>query len=94
VFTTVSEIQIFVTRLVALNNQTVFIPNGILSKGKITNYALEKCRGADLTLAISYNSDIKKAKDLILSILNENPQYLKHLNQRFLLKTLQIAQLS
>ena len=74
VFATVSEIQIFVTKLVTPNNQTVFIPNGFLSNGNITNYSLEKFRRADLTFAISYDSDIKKAKDLILSILNENPK--------------------
>jgi small conductance mechanosensitive channel len=77
VFATVSEIQIFVTKLITPNNQTVFIPNGILSNGNITNYSLEKYRRADLTFAISYDSDIKKAKDLILSILNENPKVLQ-----------------
>jgi small conductance mechanosensitive channel len=77
VFATVSDIQIFVTKLVTPNNQTVFIPNGILSNGNITNYSLEKFRRADLTFAISYDSDIKKAKDLILSILNENPKVLQ-----------------
>lgn len=77
VFATVSEIQIFVTKLITPNNQTVFIPNGILSNGNITNYSLEKFRRADLTFAISYDSDIKKAKDLILSILNDNPKVLK-----------------
>jgi small conductance mechanosensitive channel len=77
VFATVSEIQIFVTKLITPNNQTVFIPNGVLSNGNITNYSLEKYRRADLTFAISYDSDIKKAKDLILSILNENPKVLQ-----------------
>jgi small conductance mechanosensitive channel len=77
VFGTVSEIQIFVTKVITANNQTVFIPNGILSNGNITNYSLEKIRRADLTFAISYDSDIKKAKDLILSVLNENPKVLQ-----------------
>jgi small conductance mechanosensitive channel len=44
------------------NNQTVFIPNGILSNGNITNYSLKKFRRADLTFAISYDSDIKRQK--------------------------------
>jgi small conductance mechanosensitive channel len=35
-----------------------------------------KFRRADLTFAISYDSDIK-GKDLILSILNENPKSTK-----------------
>lgn len=77
IFGTVSEIQIFVTKLITPNNQTVFIPNGVLSNGTITNYSLEKFRRADLTFAISYDSDIKKAKDLILSILDKNPKVLQ-----------------
>ena len=77
VFGTVSEIQIFVTKVITANNQTVFIPNGILSNGNIINYSLEKIRRADLTFAISYDSDIKKAKDVILNVLNKNPKVLQ-----------------
>jgi len=77
VIATVSEIQIFVTKLTTANNQTVFIPNGILSNGTIINYSLQKYRRADLTFSISYDSDIKKAKDLIMEVLNNNPKVLQ-----------------
>ena len=42
---TVSEIQIFVTKLITGSNQTIFIPNGILSNGVITNFSLGKTDG-------------------------------------------------
>ncbi len=74
---TVSEIQIFVTKLINGNNQTIFIPNGSLSNGTIINYSLEGFRRADLTIAISYDTDIKKAKDIITTVLNSNPKILK-----------------
>lgn len=74
---TVSEIQIFVTKLINSNNQTIFVPNGSLSNGTIINYSLEGIRRADLTLAISYDTDIKKAKNLITEVLNKNPKVLK-----------------
>jgi small conductance mechanosensitive channel len=74
---TVSEIQIFVTKLINGNNQTIFIPNGSLSNGTIINYSLEGFRRADLTIAISYDTDIKKAKDIITAVLNSNPKILK-----------------
>lgn len=77
VLATVGEIQIFVTKLTTANNQTVFIPNGILSNGTITNYSLQKYRRADLTFSISYDSNIKKAKDLIMEVLNTNPKVLQ-----------------
>ncbi len=74
---TVSEIQIFVTKLINGNNQTIFVPNGSLSNGTIINYSLQGIRRADLTLSISYDTDIKKAKDLITEVLNNNPKVLK-----------------
>ncbi|NRT11734.1 mechanosensitive ion channel family protein [Flavobacterium sp. 14A] len=77
VIATVCEIQIFVTKLITANNQTVFVPNGILSNGIITNYSLLKYRRADLSFSISYDANIKIAKDLILDILNNNPKILQ-----------------
>lgn len=74
---TVSEIQIFVTKLINANNQTIFVPNGSLSNGTIINYSLQGFRRADLTIAISYDADIKKAKDIITTVLNNNPKILK-----------------
>jgi small conductance mechanosensitive channel len=77
VIATVSEIQIFVTKMLTANNQTVFVPNGALSNGTIINYSMQGERRADLTFAVSYDSDIKKAKDILLDVLNKNPKVLK-----------------
>ena len=74
---TVNEIQIFVTKLINANNQTIFIPNGSLSNGVIINYSLQGIRKADLTISIPYNSDIKKAKDIITEVMKSNPKVLK-----------------
>lgn len=74
---TVREIQIFVTKLVTANNQTIFVPNGSLSNGNIINYSLEKIRRADLTIAISYDTNIKEAKDIITAVLKNNPKILE-----------------
>lgn len=77
VIATVVEIQIFVTKLITGNNQTVFIPNGALSNGNIINYSMQGERKADLTFAVSYDSDIKKTKDILLDVLIKNPKVLK-----------------
>ena len=76
VLATVQEIQIFVTKLITGNNQTIFIPNGALSNGTIINYSMQGSRRADLTIAISYDTDIKKAKDIITAVLKNNPKVL------------------
>jgi small conductance mechanosensitive channel len=77
VIATVLEIQIFVTKMLTGNNQTVFVPNGALSNGTIINYSMQGERRADLTFSISYDSDIKKAKDILLEVLDKNPKVLK-----------------
>ena len=75
---TVSDIQIFVTKLITANNQTIFVPNGTLSNGNITNYSLQKTRRADLTIAISYDTDIKKARGIIKTVLLNNPKVIQN----------------
>jgi small conductance mechanosensitive channel len=76
VLATVHEIQIFVTKLLTANNQTIFVPNGALSNGTITNYSMQGHRRVDLTIAISYDTDIKKAKDIITTVLKNNTKVL------------------
>ena len=75
---TVSEIQIFVTKLVTGNNQTIFVPNGILSNGVITNFSLGKNRRANLLFNISYDTNIKTAKEIVLQVLENHPKVLKN----------------
>jgi small conductance mechanosensitive channel len=74
---TVSEIQIFVTKVINANNQTIFVPNGTLSNGTIINYSVGGMRRIDLTFSISYDTDIKKAKEIITTILKNNPKVLQ-----------------
>ncbi|MCF6140162.1 mechanosensitive ion channel [Flavobacterium sp. K77] len=74
---TVTDIQIFVTKLITANNQTIFVPNGSLSNGNIINYSIEKTRRADLTIAISYETNIKTAIEIIEKVLQNNSKVLK-----------------
>ena len=73
---TVNEIQIFVTKIISATNQTIFVPNGSLSNGTITNYSTQGYRKVDLTISISYDTDIRKAKDIISEVLKNNPKVL------------------
>jgi len=75
---TVIDIQIFVTQLLTANNQVIFVPNGALSNGTIINYSQQENRRTDLTIGISYDTDIKTAKAIIVAILDRNPNILKH----------------
>ncbi|MFN3640477.1 MAG: mechanosensitive ion channel family protein [Flavobacterium sp.] len=74
---TVKEIQIFVTKISTIDNQFIYIPNGSLSNGNITNFSQATFRRADLTIGISYGSNIKKAKDLAFEVLTNHPLVLE-----------------
>jgi small conductance mechanosensitive channel len=73
----VKEIQIFNTRLLTASNQTIYIPNGILSNGVIKNYTQEGIRRVDLIIGVDYKTDLKQAKEVILEVLDNHPDILK-----------------
>jgi small conductance mechanosensitive channel len=73
----VQEIQIFVTTLRTADNKTVIIPNGILSNGTIVNNSTSEKIRVDLTIGISYDSNIKAARKVLLEVMNTHPKVLK-----------------
>lgn len=74
----VIDIQIFVTQLLTVNNEVVFIPNGILSNGKIVNFSEKTLQRTDLTIRISYKSNIQEVKSIILEVVNAIPKVLQN----------------
>lgn len=73
----VKEIQIFTTILLNPQNKTIILPNGAVSNGDITNYAKEGKLRVDLSIGISYESDIKKAKEVLMNVLSSDEKVLK-----------------
>jgi len=73
----VTEISIFYTILTTTNNQRIIIPNGQLSNNKVTNYSYEPTRRNNMTVGISYDSDIKKSREVLLNIVNSDERVLK-----------------
>lgn len=74
----VKEIGILATTLTTLDNRTVFIPNGPLAGGTITNYTHEDLRRVDMTIGIGYSDDINKAREIILGLVKESPLCLEY----------------
>jgi small conductance mechanosensitive channel len=73
----VKEIQIFNTRLLTADNKTIYIPNGILSNGVVTNYTQEGIRRVDIVIGVDYSSDLNLVKNTILEVMNKNANVLK-----------------
>lgn len=74
---TVKEIQLFYTKLVTPDNKTVIIPNGSLANTSLTNVTAQDKRRLDFTVGISYDADMKKAKQLMEQLLHADESMLK-----------------
>lgn len=74
---TVKEIQIFYTKLVTVDNKTIVIPNGTLANTSLTNVTAQDKRRVDLSVGISYDADLKKAKLLVENLLRSDEDILK-----------------
>lgn len=79
---TVAEIQMFYTKLHTVDNRTVIIPNGMLANNSITNITAQEKRQLDLRFGISYESDIKKAKDILQTLIDEEVNILEEEDKR------------
>lgn len=73
---TVKEIQIFHTILTTPDNKTVYIPNGSLSSGAVTNFSRQDTRRVDWTFGVDYGEDYNKVKQVIETILSRDSRVL------------------
>ena len=66
---TVEEIQIIHTLILTVDNKKIYLPNGALSSGSVTNYSKMETRRVDFTVSVEYGTkseDVEKAlKELI-----------------------------
>lgn len=74
---TVTEIQIFYTKLLTVDNRTVILPNGALANNSLTNFTAQDVRRMDITVGISYEADLKLAKEVLLNVLEQDEAVLK-----------------
>ena len=74
---TVSEIQICHTILTTPDNKKIYLPNGALSSGNITNYSKEPLRRVDFTVAVEYGEDIDKVRKALKDILDKDARVLQ-----------------
>ncbi|QID19618.1 mechanosensitive ion channel [Nitrogeniibacter mangrovi] len=72
----VETISIFSSTFRTPDNRTIVIPNGAIYSGVITNYSARETRRIDLIIGISYDDDIRKAKDVAAAVLEAEPRVL------------------
>jgi len=69
----VEEIRIFNTVLKTGDNKQVTIPNAIVGSGSITNYSIHDTRRIDFVIGVSYDDDLKLARDVLTRICKDHP---------------------
>lgn len=78
---TVKEISMFYTKLLSYDNKTIVLPNGILANSSMVNYSDDGKRKIDLCFDISYNSDIKKTREIILEVIKNNKKIYQNMQK-------------
>ena len=74
---TVKNIGLIYTTLITVDNKQVVIPNGILSGSPLTNVTAQDKRRLIISVGIGYNSDLKRAKEIMEGLFREKPEILK-----------------
>jgi len=72
----VESIDLFVTTIKTFDNKAVTVPNGTITTSVIVNYSKEDIRRVDFKIGIHYDSDIAKAKDVLLAVAENCPDVL------------------
>lgn len=73
----VEGIQIFSTQMRTGDNKAMIVPNSNITSGNITNYSAKDTRRVDMVFGIGYDDDIKKAKDILIKLLEDDERILK-----------------
>lgn len=66
---TVKEIQIFHTILTTADNKLIYVPNGALSSGVVTNYSNQTTRRVEWIVGVDYGEDYNKVEKVVREVL-------------------------
>ena len=73
---TVKEIQIFHTILTTGDNKVIYIPNGAMSSGVVTNYNTQTTRRVEWIVGVDYGEDYNKVQQIVRDILTADNRIL------------------
>jgi len=73
----VEEVDVLTTTLRMPDRTKIVIPNGQVMDGKIINYMDSDVRRMELTVGISYDDDIDKARDVVMKALKSSDYVLE-----------------
>ena len=84
----VVEIQIFHTIIRTWDNRKIYLPNGAMSSGSISNWSKEEKRRMDFNVGVEYGQDVEKVRRVTLAMLDRDVRILKDPAPRVILISL------
>lgn len=69
---TVVKIDLFYTTLSTVDNRRITVPNGTLTNSSIVNVTAKDNRKLEIKVGISYQADLKRAKQILQDLLHED----------------------
>lgn len=85
---TVVSIELLYTKLHTIDNKIIMMPNGTLSNSNIINVGAEEVRRLDIEIGVGYQTDLSKAKNLLMECLQRCPDVIKEKELRVVVKSL------
>lgn len=73
----VKEIQIIHTIVLTLDNKIIFLPNGSLSSGTVTNYSTMENRRVDFVFSVEYGTKVETVLEAFNDIIAKDARVLK-----------------
>uniref|UniRef100_A0A7J3ZK92 Mechanosensitive ion channel family protein n=1 Tax=Fervidicoccus fontis TaxID=683846 RepID=A0A7J3ZK92_9CREN len=70
---TVLDVSILSTKIRTWEGYIVRIPNSVVFNSSITNYVKTRARRVEITIGISYDSNIEKAREILVKMMQEHP---------------------
>ncbi|MBD3824837.1 MAG: mechanosensitive ion channel [Epsilonproteobacteria bacterium] len=74
---TVEDINLFSTVIVPVDKSRIIVPNSAIISGNITNFSLRDVRRVDHLVGIGYGDDLKKAKEILNTIIAQDERVMQ-----------------
>ncbi len=72
----VAETGLFYTTLKTIDNRQIILPNGLVANARIINVTAEDKRRLEIRVSVAYEADLRRAKDILRRLFEENPNIL------------------
>lgn len=84
----VDAIDVIYTHLRTLDNKMIVLPNGTLANSSVVNYTKCKERRIDIRVGIAYEEDIRKVREVILALLEQDENILANKEKKIVVDSL------